>query len=161
MGSLVIVRALPNPVGRDRTPTNSVTNSQLNEEWVEFSNTAIGPVSLDGVRIAHYTFDSRCTKSGESDLMSFQGSLGSNFSIRLHTGAGTPWNDRTVRHLFLGHGNYVWNNRCGDTAVLRTRTDEVIDWASYKPTPPEGNVLTRVIGTNLLQETVLAGSYGR
>ena len=25
----------------------------------------------------------------------------------------------SIRHLYANHGNYIWNNRCGDTAVMR------------------------------------------
>jgi len=38
MASLYIIRGLPNPAGKDRTPRHQITNEQLNGEWVEFEN---------------------------------------------------------------------------------------------------------------------------
>src|SRR4051794_16883111 len=40
MPELLITRAVPNPAGKDRTPANTVTNQQLNGEWIEFTNSS-------------------------------------------------------------------------------------------------------------------------
>jgi hypothetical protein len=150
MPDLVVTRALPNPPGKDRRPTSGPTNDQLNNEWVEFANAAGRELLIDGVTISHHTFDRSCNDTGEDQLTTFNGILGSGQSVRLHTGSGTPWNEGVIRHLYVGRSNYAWNNACGDTAVLRTARGEVVDWASYDPQSPEGVVLSRVPGTNKL-----------
>jgi len=151
MPDLLVTHALPNPAGKDRPYPYPPSNQQLNGEWVEFTNASARLLSLDGVTLLNYTFDSRCARTGEDALMVFKGGLGSGRSVRVHTGHGQPWDEGLVRHLYAGRSNYVWNNACGDTAVLRTGRRDVIDWASYDPAPPEGAILDRVPGTNKLQ----------
>lgn len=150
MPDLYITFAQPNPKGKDRPPFTGPTNDQLNEEWVEFTNPNLVSVSLEGVGLRDYTFDRTCRKTGERRLTTFSGSLSSKYSVRVHTGAGQPWDEGTRRHLYLNEGNYVWNNACGDTALLRYPSGGLIDWAQYAPNPPEG-VLRRVPDTNELR----------
>jgi hypothetical protein len=150
MSQIVITRAQPNPSGKDRTASHQVSNQQLNGEWVEFANTSGGRLSLDGLSLDHYTFDNACTKTGEDRATFFTGVLEAGQSLKVHTGAGTPFIEGPVTHVFLGRGNYLWNNRCGDTAVLRAG-DTLLDWAYYNPGPAEGAVLQRVFGTNELR----------
>lgn len=163
MPDLLVTRALPNPAGKDRVPGYLVDNDQLNGEWVEFRNTTQNMLTIDGVSIAHYTFNSYCRQTSEDVLTSFTGSMASGSSIRLHTGSGQSWDEGSIRHLYLGRGNYVWNNGCGDTAVLRVAAGGLIDRASYDSNPPEGTVLNRVPGTDrLVAGSVGAtGTYGR
>jgi predicted extracellular nuclease len=151
MSELTITRAVPNPAGKDRTASNMVRNEQLNNEWIEFANTSQRTLSLDGIALSHYTFEKSCSKTGEDGLAVFNGSLQAGYSIRVHTGTGTAWDEGSIRHLYAARGNFAWNNRCGDTSVLRNSRGEVVDWATYDPNPPEGVVLNRVPGTNKLQ----------
>lgn len=150
MPDLLVTRALPNPAGKDRQYPHPPTNDQLNGEWVEFANASERTLSLEGVAMSHYTFDRRCSRTGEDQLTTFTGMLNSRRSIRLHTGRGQGWDEGTIRHLYAGRSNYVWNNVCGDTAVLRNASNEAIDWAAYEPEPPEGVVLNRLPGTHKL-----------
>lgn len=157
MPDLLITRALPNPIGKDRTPANQVTNDQLNSEWIEFRNETGGRLTIDGVRLNHTTFTDRCIPIQEALVTSFNGQMPAGSSIRVHTGSGTPWDDGDVRHLYAGLRNYVWNNRCGDTAVLRVADGGLIDRASYERNPPEGVVLERVPNTDRLAVFAYAG----
>ena len=150
MPDLVVTRGLPNPAGKDRLSPYAPSDEQLNGEWIEFANPGDAAVPLTDVSINHYTFDRGCTKTGEDRLMTFAGALAVGRSVRIHTGRGEPWDEGTIRHLYAARGNYVWNNVCGDTAVLRNGRGEWIDWASYEPQPPEGIVLNRIPGTNKL-----------
>lgn len=163
MPDLLITRTLPNPAGKDRTPGHLVNNDQLNGEWIEFRNSTQKTLTIDGVSIAHHTFNSYCRQTDEDVLTSFTGPMPAGSSIRLHTGAGQPWDEGTIRHLYLGRGNYVWNNRCGDTALLRVADGGLIDQASYDPNPPEGTILNRVLGTDRLAAGSVGatGTYGR
>lgn len=152
MPDLTITKALPNPTGKDSSAGRPVSNQQLNGEWVEFANTNSERknLTINGVSISHVTFNRNCQKTGEDQLTTFNGSIPYGHSIRLHTGEGTPYDEGTIRHLFLDRANYVWNNVCGDTAILRVSTGGEIDSASYAPNPPEGVILNRVPGTNTL-----------
>jgi hypothetical protein len=158
MQDLYITHLLPNPMGKDRTPTNLVTNEQLNGEWVQFENTSGKELLLDGVSIRHRTFNNQCAATGDEELTGFIGPMPAGHSIRLHTGHGQPFDDPRdpkLRHLFLNRWNFVWNNVCGDRAVLRVVAGE-IDRAEYDRRPPEGVVLERVPGTNKLAVPVPA-----
>jgi hypothetical protein len=147
---LLVTRALPDPAGKDRQGAYPSSNDQLNQEWVEIANAGAQPASVNGVALSHYTFNVHCQRTGEDLLMSLKGTVQPRHSVRFHTGSGTAWDEGTVRHLYVGRENYAWNNRCGDTAVLRNARGEVLDWASYDPAPPEGVVLNRIPGTNKL-----------
>lgn len=157
MPDLLITRALPNPAGKDRTPANQVTNDQLNGEWIEFRNNTAGGWDIGGITLHHTTFSARCERTGEDFLMRFQGVLAIGQSLRIHTGTGTAWDEGLIRHLYAARTNFVWNNVCGDVAVLRFGSGELHDWASYDRNPPEGVVLDRVPNTNRLAAHVLAG----
>lgn len=150
MPDLYITTVTPNPAGKDRTPANQVTNTQLNGEWLEFQNTSQRALSLDGVSLCHYTFDNFCRKTGEDILTGFHGSLAAGRRMRVHTGSGQPWPEGTIHHVYVGRSNFAWNNRCGDTALLRHSAGHNIDWAGYDPNPGEGAVLLRVPNTNKL-----------
>lgn len=153
MSDLVITRALPNPMGKDRTPAHLVTNEQLNGEWIEFTNDGGRRLSIDGCSIHHKTFTSACVNTGSDQVTTFKGVMEIGESIRLHTGTGEPWNEGSLWHLYVGSRNYIWNNKCGDTAELRAKDGGRIDKASYAPNQREGAVLRRVPNTEWLTET--------
>lgn len=150
MTQLTVTRALPNPLGKDRTPSHQVTNQQLNGEWVEFANTSGGRLNLDGLALDHYTFNHACTKTGEDRATTFTGLLENGQSMRVHTGTGTTYVEGAIIHVFLNRSNFIWNNQCGDTAALRAGNN-LVDWASYAARPAEGAILQRVPGTNTLR----------
>lgn len=148
MPNLLVNYAHPNPAGKDRS-SSGTTNSQLNGEWVEFRNNINQPVSMDGVTLVHQTYNQNCQQTGSDVLMAFRGTLVVGQSIRVHTGTGQVYQDGTVTHLFLNRGNYVWNNRCGDSVLLQSGSN-TIDWAAYGANPPEGRILARAVGQNWL-----------
>ena len=148
MSNLLVTFALPNPVGKDRS-ASGVSNSQLNGEWAEFKNVINQTVSLDGVSLVHQTYNQSCQRTGSDSLMTFKGTLASGQSVRVHTGTGETFQDGNVFHLFLNRGNYVWNNRCGDSVILQSG-GTIVDWAAYGNNPPEGKILARVAGQNRL-----------
>jgi hypothetical protein len=150
MTDFYVTSAQPNPAGKDRPPYEGPSQRQLNQEWVEFMNTTQQTLGLDNLHLYHYTFDDRCKKTGEGHLISFRGGLSSGHSIRVHTGSGQVSSDGALHHLYLGRGNYVWNNACGDYVVLRLTGGTLSDWAKYDPNPPEG-ILRRVQSTNVLR----------
>jgi hypothetical protein len=148
MSALLVTFALPNPAGKDRS-ASGVTNVQLNNEWVEFKNVINQSVPLEGLALLHQTYNPSCQRTGEESLFTFKGSLAPGQSVRLHTGRGETKQEGAVFHLYLNRGNFVWNNRCGDSVILRSGTT-IVDWAAYDRNPPEGRVLARIAGTNKL-----------
>ncbi len=151
MPELYITFALPNPAGKDRPPHSGPSANQLNEEWIQFLNASGRTLDMNGVRLLHQTFDRRCQHTGQDVVATFQGSLNSGNSFRVHTGSGQPRWEGTVLHTYLGRSNYVWNNACGDTAVLVNAEGDQVDFAGYTPNPPEGQILQRQQGTNYLR----------
>jgi hypothetical protein len=145
MGDLFLTRAKPNPLGKDRF-MHRAPNILLNEEWVEFVNLRDVPLNLGGVSVWHETYDG-LYRTGEQEIAIFvQGVvLQPGWTLRLHTGCGTPYNEGVVHHSYLDRENYVWNNDAGDRATLRDWKGEVIDSAWYAPFPPEGVILLRRI----------------
>jgi len=146
MGSLMLTRIFPNPPGRDAAG-GQTTNQKLNEEWVELRATG-GSRSLVGDELTHRThFSGTCTVSGADTLVKFAvATLQDGHTVRVHTGSGTPWQEGTVHHVFLGRPWFVWNNRCGDQASI-VYNGNLVDRATYAPNPPE-RVLVRNHNTN-------------
>lgn len=149
MPDLYITMALPNPAGKDRQAGSAPNNNQLNGEWIEFANVSGKNLSMDGVHLDHTTFGAYCHKTGEETLTTFNNTMQAGTSIRVHSGSGQPSWEGTIRHLYLARNNYAWNNRCGDTAYLRTENG-TIDRAGYDPNAGEGVVLRRIPNTNKL-----------
>jgi hypothetical protein len=144
MSSLYLTAIMPNPPGRDRVTSSA---ARLNEEWVEFA--AVDPNrNLAGDELHHLTFTSYgCSVTGRVCLERFGAvAVLREQRVRVHTGSGQPWWEGNVLHWYLGHGWFVWNNACGDRAVL-TFNGGTLDWAEYSANPPE-RVLTRILGTN-------------
>lgn len=148
MPNLLVSFALPNPTGKDRS-SSGIPNNQLNGEWVEFKNNINQTVTLNGLALLHQTYNQSCQRTGEDSLITFNGSLTPGQSVRVHTGRGDTIQEGNVFHLFLNRGNYVWNNRCGDSVILRVGTT-IVDWAAYGNNPTEGRILTRQAGQNWL-----------
>lgn len=147
MKSLRVIRAKPNPAGKDRS-RYSIPPAQLAAEWVDFQNNGTEGFPLTGVSLEHMAYQPGCRDGTWQTVMTFQGELAVGKIIRVHSGNG-PFTVMHVEdafgadyHLFTG-GNYVWNNDCGDRAGLWNGTTW-IDLASYDPYPPEGVILHRV-----------------
>ncbi|WP_245791137.1 lamin tail domain-containing protein [Actinacidiphila rubida] len=97
--------------------TDTRSNTSLNYEWVQVTNSTTKAVSLTGWTLTDssrhvYTFGSF--------------SLGAGKSVRVHTGKGT----NTAANRYQGRAAYVWNND-RDTATLRRSTGSWADACSY------------------------------
>jgi hypothetical protein len=149
MPELMVTSAHPNPPGKDKPPEGPIPNDKLNEEWIEFQNTTSADVDLEGVSLSDCTFGQKCTEPKRRKLHSFEGKLGGNGIVRVHSGKGDNKLLGDTRHEYLDRGNYVWNNECGDWVILE-RGNQDIDAARYLPDPLEGVVLKRKPGTNQL-----------
>lgn len=148
MSTLYIVRAQPNPPGKDAA-SGQTTNERLNEEWLEFEAINGDRTLLDD-QVLHLTFSNSCSVTGQDVVFAFgSGTLNQGNRIRLHTGSGQPFWSGKVYHMYMGRGWFVWNNWCGDRITVRYH-GSVVDSAGYAPRPPEG-VLVRVPGTDRLE----------
>jgi endonuclease YncB( thermonuclease family) len=95
-------------------------NFNLNEEWVRFTNTGVGPLDLTGWEVAdessshRYRFD---------DLV-----LGPGAAITLFTGCGA---DSAAAHYWCNEDSAVWNND-GDTVFLKDPAGNTVVAETYR-----------------------------
>lgn len=65
-----VVRAQPNPPGKDTIWRGQASNERLNEEWIEFEAVA-GDRNIVGDEVYHLTFADTCTITGEANIVRF------------------------------------------------------------------------------------------
>lgn len=155
MKYLRVIKAKPNPTGKDRV--HRVTpKQQLAAEWVDFKNTGDEPFRLQDVSLQHIVYQAECRDGKWATVMTFKGVLQPGEVVRVHSGLQISISEMFAEdaagahhHLFTG-GDYVWNNDCGDTAGLWNGLIW-LDKASYEPYPSEGVILVRD-GDKLVRE---------
>lgn len=147
MKVLRVIKAKPNPVGKDRVG-RTTPNRQLAAEWVDFKNAGDEPYPLQGISLQHIAYQPRCRDGRWETVMAFQGTVESGRVVRIHSGSELSLSEMNPEdvagadhHLFTNR-NYIWNNDCGDTARLWNGLIAV-DAASYDPYPMEGKILVR------------------
>ena len=155
MKKLVIVRAKPNPAGKDKSNGRPLAE-QLLGEWVDIRNESSASVSFANVSLDHTKFEAGCSNPRYSPHWAANPPflLDSGAVLRVHTGkeadrALMKIEDRegAALHVFANSGLFVLNNDCGDTLTLWLLEDgnwKKLDQAGYDPRPPEGAVLYRV-----------------
>lgn len=151
-----IYRAKPNPTGKDKAGNTPIA-SQLLGEWVDLKNTGDTAVSLSSLNLANQEFDGSCRVKTEAQIY-WTGrsnvSLAPGEIVRVHTGRSTDVASMATEdqqgvhhHDYAGKGNFVLNNKCGDTLSVWWKSGEKWykdDEAGYAPNPTEGKVLRRV-----------------
>lgn len=147
MKSLRIVRAKPNPAGKDRQRGHTPA-AQLAAEWLDFKNDGTEDLTLDPISLQHIAYQPGCRNGEWRAVTPFNGVLAPGKIVRVHSGNSIPTSQMYPEdvagadfHVSTGR-DYVWNNDCGDTAGLWNGTIWV-DKASYDSYPPEGRVLRR------------------
>lgn len=107
-------------VSRIRYDADGDDNHNLNDEWVELTNTGNGPLDLTGWSVKDESATHRYPfPSGFH--------LGAGATVRLHTGCG----DNTSTSLYwCMEGSAVWNNS-GDTAFVLDPNGNVVVAKSY------------------------------
>lgn len=147
MKALRVVRAKPNPLGKDRSG-GTTPKKQLAAEWVDIKNVGDEPFSLDSISLQHIAYQPQCRDGKWERVIAFSGILHPGKVMRVHSGNQIstsemyPEDATGVDHHVFTSRNYVWNNDCGDTAGLWDGK-VWIDAASYDPYPVEGKILTR------------------
>jgi hypothetical protein len=154
--NLQIVRAKPNPAGKDKTSSGVPKPEQLVAEWVDIKNIGDEPVRFLTMELHHTLFNERCVSLNKTERYWGGGGnaeLQPGETLRVHTGlkeyqstlSAEDRGDGTWR-AFDGRERFVLNNRCGDCIqVFWTGRNgkRYVDSASYDPNPPEGRVLHR------------------
>lgn len=152
-----IIRAKPNPAGKDRS-ANGASHAQLLGEWVDLNNIGDAAVNVSTLHLAHQEFDNQCRRTNSNPALYWDGSgneiLYPGKVLRVHTGhrsqaALMSPTDAVGAdlHSFADRSNFVLNNKCGDEISVWWKTTDgewkKEDSASYDPQPAEGAVLVR------------------
>ena len=152
-----IIRAKPNPAGKDRTRI-LVFPQKLAGEWIDIKNEGHFDVRLNGLQVYHLAY--KAIKEEMEMVKEFrfgslfqptQGILRPGKVLRIHSGGRIPITkllliDRIGAdfHTFTGK-NYIWNNDKKDVpAIWNPRTEKWEDETWYDANPPEGAILKRV-----------------
>jgi len=155
--ALFILKAKPNPAGKDKTPQGYASVQQLGGEWVDIKNIGDLPVNLGEIEFQHKAFSTIGTFTWKK-VTGFTGTLPVGQIVRVHSGSGPEskllWADKqdVDYHVFTNRDQYVWNNAFGDSPRL-IKGHSCLDEASYGSNPPEGTILSRIGDWLVVSET--------
>lgn len=146
---LKIIKAKPNPSGKDRIGRILTPQVQLAGEWVDIQNKSMFSVDLKTVKLYHYAYRLG-GGNGWVSVTGFTGTLPAGKIMRVHSGSPLPLNQMNPidavgadYHVF-SNKDYVWNNLQSDHPRLwNTAKRQWIDQTSYDPFPAEGKILIR------------------
>ncbi len=153
---ILVYRAKPNPIGKDRV-SGYPQQQQLLGEWVDLQNTGDASVNLSILNLCHIQFSNQGIPEDKPSIY-WTGKSGEVLKagqiVRVHTGkseyiGSMAYNDAQGVHLhsFAGKGNFVLNNNYGDVISVWWKGNDGTwykeDAAGYDPYPPEGTVLKR------------------
>lgn len=152
-----IIKAKPNPAGKDRS-ANGASHAQLLGEWVDLKNIGHAAVNVSTLHLAHREFDDHCRPTKSNPTIYWDGSgneiLHPGKVLRVHTGHRSQMAQMNLSdaigaelHSYADRSNFVLNNKCGDEISVWWKTNAgewtKEDSASYDPNPREGSVLVR------------------
>lgn len=148
--SLLITKAKPNPLGKDRTGRIFTPAVQLAGEWVDFQNTTRTALNLNGTQMYHVAYLPNGTTEWQL-IIELSGTIQSGEIVRIHSGNPLALNQMNNidavgahYHVFTGK-NYVWNNNKLDRPYLWYKpTKQPIDQTYYDAYPIEGKILQRI-----------------
>ena len=148
--SLLIIKAKPNPIGKDRIGRIFTPASQLAAEWVDFQNIGTKDADLTGVSMYHLAYLQNGSTEWEL-VMEFSGTLQPKKIVRVHSGDPISLDQMNLEdrngadyHLFT-RKNYIWNNKKIDKPTLwHQRRKEYLDKTEYSAPVVEGKILERV-----------------
>lgn len=150
---LQVIKAKPNPSGKDRTPKLLTTQSRLGAEWIDIKNIGSVGYSLKNIQIYHVAYIN--DKAVWELLIDFNSALlipalPSGIVMRIHSGNGplsvlSPEDVQGAsRHYFTGK-NYAWNNDKIDRPMIYDKVKKnKLDETFYIPPVLDGKVLVRV-----------------
>lgn len=143
---LLVWRAKPNPIGKDRRVA-----SQLHAEWVDVKNVSARSLQMADVKIYDHTFNNVCGDHGPRLVFTFPAFvLPVGAVVRIHSGKAVLVSQLPLAeqqgadyHAFTNEQEFIWNNVCGDFVEIRSSQNIVLDKTSYGPRPLEGKTLLR------------------
>lgn len=149
MSDIIILRAKPNPYGKDRYGFHA-TQELLRAEWIDLYNNTNHGLNMDGVSLYDHTFGTTCGDQGKRLIFRFGVfTLPSGSVVRIHSGESIessklpPEDSNGADYHGYTTYNYVLNNLCGDIIEVRNKEDVLVDKTSYSPKPAEGDILER------------------
>jgi len=149
---LRVIRAKPNPAGKDRFGRSITPQVQLAGEWIDIKNEGSAGIHLNKLQVYHLAY-----KMGSSEweiVIEFnfkdKDVLLAGHVLRVHSGGFIPVDqlleiDRANAnyHVFTGK-NYLWNNdKVDKPSIWNPSLEKWIDQTWYDAYPPEGVVLKR------------------
>jgi hypothetical protein len=150
---LQVIKAKPNPAGKDKTGRFLLSSKQLGAEWIDIKNIGTAGQSLKNIQIYHVVYrDGSVEWELLKDFDNFESTpaLPVGTIARIHSGSGplTILDPEDVqganRHFFTGKG-YVWNNNEIDRPMIWDKAKEVVVDQTYYDAPvPDGKILVRV-----------------
>ncbi|MDP8207118.1 MAG: hypothetical protein P9L92_10680 [Candidatus Electryonea clarkiae] len=156
MASLIIEMAMVNPVGKMKWVNQSPPSSVLNEEWVQLRNIGTQEVSLNNIKLMHWTYSGKTADTAQNvEILTLSGSLNRGTSLRIHSGKGKAFIDPKTQiiHIFCNavSGQFNYQIIQPDCITLSVG-GKSIDFARYDPPIPEGKRLRR--GSNIGSNTL-------
>lgn len=147
--SLLIYKAKPNPIGKDRIH-NIIPALQLAGEWIDIYNPSMFGVSLTQVELQHVAYTLAYPNGVWEKVFFTNWTLPSRSILRIHSGGQVPIEQLPLvdtaganYHAFTGKG-YVWNNDKNDyPRLINTLNKNIIDRTSYKAPVLGGRILVR------------------
>jgi len=150
---LQVIKAKPNPAGKDRLSRSIFLQTRLGAEWIDIKNMSASNYQLKNIQIYHVAYKNN--KAEWESLKIFYSSilnvtLPANSIMRIHSGSG-PVNILNTEdklganlHYFTGK-NYVWNNDKIDRPMIYdSKNDKIIDQTYYDAPVADGKILVRV-----------------
>lgn len=149
---LKVIRAKPNPLGKDRS-TRLTTQTQLGAEWIDVQNTGGSNFSLDNIQVYHVAY------SGLKAEWALWVNLGIPINhylpplsiLRVHSGSGPvsvllPVDINGANYHYFTGSNYVWNNDMIDRPMLYDAGRRLIIDQTYYDVPVlDGKILLRYL----------------
>lgn len=152
MNNLLIIRAKPNPEGKDRDDGIFLLHLKLRQEWIDIKNVGFSNVDLKERCIYHGVYNEAGTLVSREILIHLNGILKPGEILRIHSGPIVPITSLAIDdrigadyHVYTAHTNYALNNKYGDEIGLWHSEKKVYeDKTFYDPNPRNGAVLIRV-----------------
>lgn len=150
---LQVIKAKPNPAGKDRRGRLLISQTQLGGEWVDIKNISTLNYPLKFIKIYHLAYTNGISKPAllkDFSRTIFNLVLPPGGVMRIHSGNGPeslllPIDKQGANIHYFTRKNYVWNNDKTDKPIIYdSKNKKTIDYAYYDPFPGDGKILTRV-----------------
>lgn len=152
---LQVIKAKPNPAGKDRSPRLLTTQSRLGAEWIDIKNIGSVGYSLKNIQIYHLAYTNGSAKPAllkDFSRTIFNLVLPPGSVMRIHSGNGPeslllPIDKQGANIHYFTRKNYVWNNDKTDKPMIYdSKNEKIIDQTYYDSPVVDGKILVRVNG---------------